>query len=247
MVVSNLWSNRVRAMSGSVSLAFVDSHPIVVDALKLVFSANQAFEIVASGRCVSDAMQIARSIKPDVLVIDPEMQGDAYAAISVIAAECRSTKVVAFSAAINPGYAVRALEAGASGYVLKSSAVHVLEEAITRVVGGETFIPTTFASSIVDALRDTTKRKRAAEAIKLSIREEQIVRHLLRGSANKEIAKTLSISERTVKHYMTILMHKLSARNRTEAVIAAQKFMMTNPAGLNSAGEDLGATLAAVQ
>jgi DNA-binding CsgD family transcriptional regulator len=65
-------------------------------------------------------------------------------------------------------------------------------------------------------------RRVAAEAVRFSIREEQIVRLLLRGNTNKEIAASLKISEKTVKNYMTILMQKLNARNRLEVVIAAQ-------------------------
>ena len=72
-------------------------------------------------------------------------------------------------------------------------------------------------------MRNASLRKVAAQAIKLSIREEQIVRLLLRGRTNKEIAAGLGIGEKTVKHYMTILMQKLQARNRLEVVIAAQK------------------------
>ncbi len=72
-------------------------------------------------------------------------------------------------------------------------------------------------------MRDAGLRRAAAEAVRLSIRENQIVRLLLRGKTNREIAVTLTISERTVKHYMTALMQKLQVRNRTEVVLAAQK------------------------
>jgi DNA-binding CsgD family transcriptional regulator len=72
-------------------------------------------------------------------------------------------------------------------------------------------------------LRNASLRKLAAEAVRFSIREDQIVRLLLRGKTNREIAVSLKISEKTVKNYMTILMQKLSVRNRLEVVIAAQK------------------------
>ena len=76
---------------------------------------------------------------------------------------------------------------------------------------------------MIVALRNASVRKLAAQAIRLSVREDQIVRLLLKGRTNKEIAAVLSISEKTVKHYMTILMQKLHARNRLEVVIQAQK------------------------
>ena len=88
---------------------------------------------------------------------------------------------------------------------------------------GETFISQSFASKVIMALRNESMRRIAAQAIKLSIREEQVVKLLLRGRTNKEIATGLGITEKTVKHYMTVLMQKLQVRNRLEVVIAAQK------------------------
>ena len=106
---------------------------------------------------------------------------------------------------------------------MKGSSSRELIQAIASVQDGETYITQNFASRVIAALRDPMLRRKAAEAVKLSIREEQIVRLLLRAKTNKEIAIVLKISEKTVKHYMTILMQKLHARNRLEVVIAAQK------------------------
>ena len=118
--------------------------------------------------------------------------------------------------------AIRALDAGAAGYVLKGSSAQELIQAVEAVRHGETYITQRFASQVIAALRNTAVRRVAAEAVKFSIREDQIVRLLLRGKTNKEIAVALRISEKTVKNYMTILMQKLNARNRLEVVIAAQ-------------------------
>ncbi|MFZ5690335.1 MAG: response regulator transcription factor, partial [Pseudomonadota bacterium] len=95
--------------------------------------------------------------------------------------------------------------------------------ALESVLNDETYISQTFASRVINALRDANLRRAAAEAVRLSIRENQIVRLLLRGKTNREIATSLKISERTVKHYMTALMQKLQVRNRTEVALAAQK------------------------
>ena len=116
------------------------------------------------------------------------------------------------------------LDAGASGYVLKGSSTTELVNAISSVQCGETYITQNFASRVITGLRDASLRRRAAEAVMLSIREQQIVRLLMSGKTNKEIAIAIKISEKTVKHYMTALMQKLQVRNRLEVVIAAQKF-----------------------
>jgi DNA-binding NarL/FixJ family response regulator len=119
--------------------------------------------------------------------------------------------------------------------VLKGSSSSELLKAIASVQSGETYITQSFATRVIAALRDASIRRKAAEAVKLSIREQQIVRLLLIGATNKEIAIAIKISEKTVKHYMTILMQKLQVRNRLEVVIAAQKMSeASRPASLNS-------------
>lgn len=115
-----------------------------------------------------------------------------------------------------------ALDAGANGYVLKGSNAQELIQAVESVCQGETYITQSFAIQVIAALRNASLRRMAAEVVQLSIREDQIVRLLLRGRTNKAIAISLNISEKTVKNYMTILMQKLHARNRLEVVIAAQ-------------------------
>ena len=120
-------------------------------------------------------------------------------------------------------YSVKAIEAGAVGYVIKRSSGRELEEAICAVNRGEMFITPSFAAKVIGALRNPTQQKKAAEAPKLSIREEQIVHLLLLGCTNKEMSRQLDLSEKTIKFYMTGLMQKLNARNRTEVALAVQR------------------------
>lgn len=215
------------------TVAIVDDQPILLNALVEMLRSTIGVEVVAQGSSVREALGIARDHAPDVLVIDPTMQGDVFGAITAISSG--HTKIVAFSAAISPEYAVRSLEAGATAYVLKKGPAGDLSAAIEAVLSGETYISQGFASKVIAALRDESVRKRAAEVIRLTWREDQIVRLLLRGRTNKEIGAKLSLSEKTVKHYMSSLMQKLQARNRTEAVIAAQKLIAN---GSDAAGAD---------
>lgn len=211
-----------------ISVAFVDDHPVLLDGIASMFTTGTDFNVVAVGASAADALAIASARAPDVLVVDLSMPGNVFAAIAEIVGKGEGTKVLAFTAMTGIEYAVQALDAGASGYILKGSTADELMQGIRAVHRGETFITPSFANKVIVALRSATARKAAAQAIKLSIREEQIVRLLLRGRTNKEIALSLSISEKTVKHYMTLLMQKLSARNRIEVVIAAQKLEADN-------------------
>src|SRR5262245_36282223 len=120
-----------------VAIAFIDDHPIVSEALVRFFENRPPFQVIATGRSVSDLPRLVLSQPLDVLVLDPTMQGDAFDAIAKVKAAHPLLKIVAFSAAVGPDYAVRALEAGASGYVLKSSAISDLESAIQTVLKGE--------------------------------------------------------------------------------------------------------------
>ncbi|WP_441228124.1 LuxR C-terminal-related transcriptional regulator [Tardiphaga sp. 20_F10_N6_6] len=209
--------------SDMISIALIDDHPLMVEAVSSLLLRTGGFEILATGGSANDVIEIGRTTRPQVMVVDLNMPGDVYAAITSTVTLEPSTKVIAFTAATGVEPAIRALDSGASGYVLKGSSARELIDAIMASVGGETYITQHFASRVIAALRDTSLRRRAAEAVKLSTREQQIVRLLLHGKTNKEIALTIHISEKTVKHYMTLLMQKLQVRNRLEVVIAAQK------------------------
>jgi len=206
-----------------ISVALVDDHPLMLAGVVNLFETNSEFSVVAKGASADDALQISRQLSPDVMVLDLYMPGNVFEVISEIGANPGGTKVVAFTAMTGSDYAVRALHAGAKGYVLKGSSADELIQGVRAAHSGETYITPAFAIKVIEALRIASLRKRAAGPIKLSIREEQIVSLLLRGRTNREIAIGLGIGEKTVKNYMTILMQKLHARNRLEVLIAAQK------------------------
>jgi len=205
------------------SIAFVDDHPILLEGLASIFAEDGRYKVVGKGNCASDAVELITKSHPDVMILDLNMPGDAFQAIVSIQQNSPDTRIVAFTASASIDHAVRAFEAGAKGYVLKGSTDIELTQAIDIVVSGETYITPSFASKVIAALRNVSLRKRSKQPIKLSVREDQIVRLLLVGRTNKEIALRLKISEKTVKHYMTLLMQKLQARNRVEVVLAAQE------------------------
>lgn len=208
---------------GKISIAFVDDHPILLGGLVSIFSENRRFNVAATGRCASDAIDVLKRAKVDVILLDLNMPGDAFDAIARIRQLSPETHVIAFTASAGIDHAVRALEAGAAGYVLKGSTDEELTQAIEMVLSGGTFITPSFAGKVIGALRSVSLQKTSASKVKLSVREDQIVRLLLLGRTNKEIAQRLHISEKTVKHYMTVLMQKLRARNRVEVVLAVQE------------------------
>ncbi len=209
-------------MVGVITVAVIDNQPLIVDGLSRLFEDRAGHLLVATGRSLADAVDIARQHNPDILILEPAMEGRGYDCISQIAAFPK-TSVIAFTSLPGVEPAVRALDAGARGYALKTGSTDELFLAISAIYGGETFITPVFASKVIMALRNSSLRRKAAEVIKLSVREEKIGKMLLQGRTNREIGSELAISEKTVKHYMTILMQKLHVRNRLEVLVAAQK------------------------
>jgi DNA-binding NarL/FixJ family response regulator len=207
-----------------VSVALVDDHPLLIEGIIALFSRARDLEITSIGSSAKDIVDISSRYHPDVIIVDLNMTGDVYGAIATSIVVSPNTKIVAFTAATGVESAIRALDAGANGYVRKGSSAQELLQAVEAVRHGETYITQSFANQVIAGLRNASLRKVAAAAVRFSIREDQIVRLLLRGKTNKEIAIALNISEKTVKNYMTILMQKLNARNRLEVVIAAQAF-----------------------
>jgi DNA-binding NarL/FixJ family response regulator len=217
-----------------VPIAIFEDQPLMIEALKLFLSGELGYQVIAVGTSANDIYNICSTRNPSIAIVDLGLSDDVYQAIAAAAKAVPACKVIAFTAETGVEFAIRALDAGAHAYVLKRGNPQELLYAIRSVNDGETYITQSFASKVIAALRDTSLRRRAAEAVKFSLREDQIVRALLRGGTNRQIALALKISEKTVKHYMTFVMQKLNARNRVEVIIAAQKLSGYQERTLNS-------------
>jgi two-component system, NarL family, nitrate/nitrite response regulator NarL len=219
-----LAKERGTGQMSSISVALIDDHPLMLDAISSLLRRTEGFEIVGTGATPLDVVEICKNSRPDIVIIEPLLAGDPYTAISNALKISPLTRILAYTGATGVEPAIRALDAGARGYVLKRSNVAELIQGVSSVHAGETYITQSFASRVIGGLRDASLRRKAAEAVVLNIREQQIVRLLMAGKTNKEIARAIGISEKMVKHYMTGLMQKLQVRNRLEVVIAAQRF-----------------------
>ncbi|WP_246737925.1 MULTISPECIES: response regulator [Rhizobium] len=211
-----------------ISVAFVDDHPILLEGLVSLYSNRADLSIVGRGENAVDALQLVDELCPDVIVLDLSMPGDPLAVIEIIAQRYQRTRIIVFTASSSIETAIQVLGLGVSGYVLKGSTASDLHEAIKTVHAGNTFMTPGFATKVIMSMKTDSLRRKAQTSARLSAREEQIIAYLMRGSTNREIAASLDISEKTVKHYMTVLMQKLDARNRLEVVLAAQKLDSSN-------------------
>lgn len=201
------------------SIAVIDDHPIVRQGLAAVLGSEIQFRLVAEGRSVCDAVEIARKNRPDVMILDLDIPGGGMEALKQISASFPDIRCIILTVCDRAETAIAALAAGAKGYILKGVSASDLKKAIWTVVSDESFVSPEFAAKLLTA----THVRKEPVGEQLSYRESQIIYEVERGLTNKQIATKLNISEKTVKYYMSSLMQKLEVSNRVSAVIASQK------------------------
>jgi two-component system nitrate/nitrite response regulator NarL len=201
-------------------IAFVDDHPTLLHGIAALFSGDARYEIVGTESSAQGAVALAAETHPDIMTLDLSMPGDVFAAIRSIVQQSPATKLIIFTAYADVDLALQALDAGVHAFVLKGRPSDDLFAAIETVGNGGLFVSPDFSPKLVAGFRNQAQRGVA----NLSPREQQLVQCLLEAKSNKEIARTLNLTEKTVKHYMTNLMTKLKVHSRLEVVLAARKF-----------------------
>jgi two-component system response regulator NreC len=194
----------------------VDDHAVVRSGLRLVLDADEEIEPVGEAGTARDAIFEARSLKPDVILLDvvmPDQSG--LDIIPTLLHENPDTKILVLSMQDDPRYVREAFEAGASGYVLKEAADSEVVAAVREVAGGGRYVDPELGARLVAA--ESEERKRAEED-PLSEREGEVLRLLALGHTNQEIAKQLYISVRTAETHRAHIMQKLRLSSRAELV-----------------------------
>lgn len=190
------------------------------------FAEEMDFQVIGEGASAADAIKLVTDCRPDLVVLDVTMPGGGIEAAAEIA-RCRpSTSVLMLSIREDLATVRTALRAGAHGYISKGVAGHDLVAAARRILAGERYVsPELAARLIAEDVPAPANDQPSNMTLRSSLtqRERQIFELLGEGLSNQEIADRVGLSENTVKHYMTPLMHKLGVRNRTEAALAAQR------------------------
>ncbi|MFI9812201.1 response regulator [Saccharothrix variisporea] len=191
----------------------VDDHPVVRFGLAGLLQRD--FEVVAEAATGEDAIRHATTLKPDVVLMDLQLGAgiDGVEATKRIRALPDPPEVVVLTTYDSDADVVRAVEAGATGYLLKDAPPDELADAVRRAAQGQTVLSPDIARRLMRTVRDP--------APALSKREVEILDHLARGLSNREIAKALFISEATVKTHLVRIFDKLGVETRTAAVTTA--------------------------
>jgi len=203
-----------------VSIAIVDDHPILRQGLVAVLKTDPRFRIVAEGDSATSALDIVKTHRPDIMLLDLGIPGGGGEALKQICVEFPSTRCIILTACDSADAAVAALSVGAQGYILKGVSGGDLKSAIWTVSNNESFVSPEFATKLLVSVQ--TKKASQAVDSRLSHRESQVLREVETGLTNKMVAEKLSISEKTVKYYMSSIMQKYGVKNRVSAIVAHQ-------------------------
>ena len=199
---------------GPIRVLTVDDHPLLRDGIAALISTQPDIELAAEATNGREAVEQFRKHRPDVTLMDlqmPEMGG--IDAMSAIRGEFPDARIIVLTTYAGDVQVMRALKAGARGYLLKGLLRKELLETIRAVHAGQKRIPTEVAAELADHATDDTLTSREIEVLKL----------IGGGNANKEIAALLSITEETVKGHVRNILAKLGASDRTHAVTIGLK------------------------
>jgi DNA-binding NarL/FixJ family response regulator len=201
----------------TVRVLLVDDHPVVRAGLHGMLSAERDLEVVAEAGSGDEAVVLAARHRPDVVLMDLRMPGtDGATATARIAAELPEVKVLVLTTYDTDSDIVRAVEAGAAGYLLKDTPREQLADAVRAAARGETVLAPPVAAKLM-----TRMRAPAPEAATLTVRETEVLALVARGRTNADIGRELHISEATVKTHLIRIFAKLEVDDRTAAVTAA--------------------------
>jgi DNA-binding NarL/FixJ family response regulator len=200
-----------------IRVLIVDDHPVVHDGVAAVLNRTPDIRLVQSVETMDDAAAALSRSTPDVVLLDVRLRGaDGLSAISTLLAARPTLRVIVFSAYDLDEYVFGAIRAGARGYLLKGAGSGELVAAIRKVNAGDSYLSPSLSAKLVDEMQARSRGSRL-----LTPRELMVLRLMAAGQANREIASSLAISERTVKFHVTSILNKLGADNRTQAVAMA--------------------------
>lgn len=217
-----LWYDPHTGSTGSINVTIrillADDHPIVREGLEAVLTTQPDFEIVGQANDGAEAIDLASALKPDIVVLDLAMpEVDGVQALRAMRAENKDLKVLVFSAFETDERIIGAVQAGAQGYLVKGAPREELFNAVRVIARGGSLLSPVVAARLIERMSST--HQPAAEP--LTDREHEVLQLLARGLQNKEIAANLGIRERTAKFHVSMILTKLHATNRVEAVRAA--------------------------
>lgn len=210
------------AVHAGIRLMLADDHRMLREGLRRSM-AEQGFDMVGEARDGAEAVELARVLQPDVVLMDvtmPEMDG--VEATRRIRSAFPNIHVVMLTMHADQDVLASAIRAGASGYLVKDCSTEEIAEAVRMTARGDTIISPRLAASMLDEVRRLDRPAGPSEDERVvTRREEEVLQLIADGCSTPEVAERLYISQKTVKNHLASIYQKLDARDRTQAVLQA--------------------------
>lgn len=212
----------------SITVLIVDDHPLLRQGLKTLLELEGGITVVGQASNGSEAIRLAKQLQPDVVLLDINMPGmNGVEVAKVLREQQPDLGILVLTIHDDETYVKEMIRSGAKGYLLKDAEPRQVVQAIKKVAAGESVYPTDLMERVMERyhqLEVRMGRLQSAAAINdlsLTNRELEILRYIVEGMRNKEIANALYISEKTVKNHITNLLRKLDVEDRTQAAVFA--------------------------
>jgi DNA-binding NarL/FixJ family response regulator len=207
--------------SAPIKLLIADDHPVVRDGLSGMFAADPGFEVLAEAGDGAEAVRLAQALKPDVILMDLRMPGmDGVTAITELARRDVAARVLVLTTYDTDSDVLPAIEAGATGYLLKDAPRAELLRAVRAAADGQAVLSPSVAARLMTRVR-VPAAPHPPGAEPLSQRELEVIELVAAGTTNREAAARLFISEATVKTHLLHIYAKLGVSDRAAAVAEA--------------------------
>jgi DNA-binding NarL/FixJ family response regulator len=214
-------------MSEAIRVLVVDDHPLFRQGVAHSLAATNDFTVVGEAGSGEEALQLARELLPDIVLLDISMPGwSGFVTAEKIATACPASAIVMLTVSEDQDKLLAAFKAGARAYVLKGVSPRKLADVLCAAVAGEVYVSPPLAAEMLASLT----RSRAPDPLQeLTEREREILGLIGTGLTNREIGQRISLSEKTIKHYVTNILQKLQVRSRVEAALLAAQRDIAGP------------------
>ncbi len=202
-----------------IRVVIADDHRVVRVGLEQLLATFDDVELVGSADGGEAAVDMCTSAKPDVVLLDLSMpEVDGIEVTRSVATASPDTRVVLFTSFSDREQILQALDAGAIGYLLKDAEPEAIHEALRAAARGEAPLAPIAAAELL-----ASRSERSAGGVELTARERDVLQLVIAGDANKQIARKLGISEKTVKGHLTNLFQRIGVQDRTQAALWAER------------------------
>ncbi|MCH8919098.1 MAG: response regulator transcription factor [Chloroflexi bacterium] len=204
-------------MTDPIRVLIVDDHEVVREGLRALLRRRSNLAVVGEADSVASAIEEAQRTEPDVVIMDVRLpDGSGVEACREIRAQRPETKVIMLTSYADDDAVFASIMAGATGYLLKQTRTQALTDAIERAMRGESLLDPAVTQRVLERVR-TAGTAKDDELSLLSEQERKILDLIAEGKTNKEIAKEVYLSDKTVKNYVSSILSKLNLRRRSEA------------------------------